>query len=334
MKALDSIIKQAKSAINNRILLPEGIENRVISAAVKIKSKNIAEPILIGDQAAIQSQADSINEDLSGIQIIDPASSDLSDELANLLFELRNKKGMTIEQAKELVLQPLWFANLMVKAGHADGCVSGSITSTSDVVRTALQVIGVRKNCNIVSSFFIMMLSEPHHPIQGGMIFTDCALVVEPDSAQLAEIAMAAAKGATQFLQEEPRVAMLSFSSSGSAKHPAVEKVSDATALVKKAMPDLLIDGEVQFDAAIVPAISERKVKDSQLHGTANVLVFPSLEAGNIGYKIAERIGGAQAMGPILQGLAKPANDLSRGCSVDDIFNTVALTVIQANQES
>lgn len=334
MKALNRIIEQSKSATKKQIVLPEGIESRVINAAIRIKAENIANPILLGDSKKIQSIANNLNVDLRGIDIIDPATSEKSEELSKLLFKLRSKKGMTIEQAKELVLNPLWFGNLMVKAGHADGCVSGSITSTSDVVRTALQVIGVKKDCNIVSSFFIMMLDKAHHPVKGGMIFTDCALVVEPNAVQLSEIAMAAAKGAEQFLQAEPRVAMLSFSSSGSAQHPAVDKVCEATALVKKAMPNLLIDGEVQFDAAIIPAISERKVKDSQLNGTANVLVFPSLEAGNIGYKIAERIGGAQAMGPILQGLAKPANDLSRGCSVDDICNTVALTVIQANQES
>jgi len=334
MKALNRIIESAKVAAKRKIVLPEGIEKRVMLAAVKLKTENVAEPILLGNKKNIQDKATELGVSLQGIEIINPVESELLDELTNLLFELRQKKGMTMDQAQDRGQDAIWFANLMVKSGHADGCVSGSVFTTADVVRTALQVIGPQKGSNIVSSFFLMMLCEPFHTLKGGIIFSDCALVVNPDVKQLSEIAMAAANSAKSLLMEEPQVAMLSFSTDGSANHSTAQKVVDATDLVNIAMPDLAIDGGVQLDAAIVSEIADRKIENSNINGKANVLVFPNLDAGNIGYKLAERIGGAKAIGPILQGLAKPANDLSRGCSVEDIYNTVAVTVMQANIES
>lgn len=333
MSTLNNIFSRAQSATKKRIVLPEGTSKRVIQAVARLQQDQLAEPILIGDTEAIKAEANSLGVDLSGVEIINPTESVWLEDLTTLLFELRKKKGMTEEMAKSLAKEPLYFADLMVRAGHADGCVAGSVFTTADVVRTAIQLIGVKKGTKIVCSTFIMLLDQDHHPVQGAMLFTDCALMVDPNAEQLAAIAMAAADSAPTLIGEEARVAMLSFSTSGSAKHPTVTKVTEATALVKAAMPDLAIDGEVQFDAALVPAIAQQKIDGSVLKGCANVLVFPSLNAGNIGYKIAERIGGAKAVGPVLQGLAKPANDLSRGCSVDDIYNTVAITVTQANVE-
>tara|TARA_R110002110_G_scaffold121588_1_gene297423 strand:- start:768 stop:1490 length:723 start_codon:yes stop_codon:yes gene_type:complete len=237
---------------------------------------------------------------------------------------------MTPEQADERVQDPLYYAQMMVRLGDADGSVAGAVYTTGAVVRSAIQVIGMAPGATMVSSFFLMMMCEPFHELKGGVIFSDCGLVINPDAQQLAQIAISAAASAKTLLNEDPRVAMLSFSTSGSATHSAVDKVVEATALVKQQYPDLCIDGDVQLDAAIVAEIAERKVDRSQTKGKANVLVFPNLEAGNIGYKLAERIGKADAIGPILQGLAKPANDLSRGCSVNDVVNVIAITVVQS----
>ncbi len=262
--------------------------------------------------------------------LVDPAASATRDAYADALHALRKSKGMTADAAREAVLDPLCHANLMVRLGDADGSVAGAVHATADVVRAAIQLIGVDPAFRIVSSFFLMMLCEPFHTIKGGLIFSDCALVVDPDADQLAEIAMAAADSAHALLGEDPRVAMLSFSTSGSAHHAAVDKVTAATARVRELRPALAIDGDVQLDAAIVAEIAERKIAHSQVGGHANVLVFPSLEAGNIGYKLAERIGRAKAVGPLLQGLRRPANDLSRGCSADDVYHVIAATTVQA----
>lgn len=330
MRALSNIIEQARRA-PARIALSEGEDPRVLEAAVRATREGIAHIVLVGNQKAITELAASHNLDLSGIAFHDPSDSPRQPALADALFELRRHKGMTREQAESLARTPLACANLLVKTGLADGTVSGAVHTTADVVRTAIQIIGVQPSFKLVSSFFLMMLCQPFHSLKGGLIFSDCGLVVDPSASELADIAMAAADSARQLLMEEPRVAMLSFSTNGSAKHAAVDKVAQAAAQVKAQRPGLAIDGDVQLDAAIVAEIANRKLPDSQVKGKANVLIFPNLEAGNIGYKLAERVGGAVAIGPLLQGLAKPANDLSRGCSADDVFHVIAVTVVQAH---
>ncbi|GAC1333860.1 MAG: phosphate acetyltransferase [Collimonas sp.] len=329
MKALHRIIAQACAA-PKKIVLCEGDDVRVLQAAARASSEGCAHLTVLGVPQKIEALAKEQGIDLAKVTLIDPATSERSEAYAQELFVLRQSKGMTLEQARQRVLDPLCYANLMVRLGDADGCVAGAVHATASVVREAIQIIGMRPSCKLVSSFFLMMLCQPFHKVKGGLIFSDCGLVIDPDAQQLSEIAMAAADSARALLMEEPRVAMLSFSTSGSAHHASVDKVLAATARVKDLRPELAIDGDVQLDAAIVEEIADRKVHHSAVHGHANVLIFPNLDAGNIGYKLAERIGGAVAIGPLLQGLRKPANDLSRGCSVDDIFNVIAVTVVQA----
>lgn len=329
MKALNNIFSRA-TADPKHIVLAEGEDPRIVKAAAQARDKGIARLTLLGDSEKIHQQAEAANISLEGLTIIDPALSADKERYAEVLYQLRQAKGMTQEAASELIVDPLHYAQMMVHLGDADGSVCGAVYTTGDTVRAALQIIGKAEDSEIVSSFFLMMLCEPFHELKGGVIFSDCGLVIDPDANQLANIAMSAAKSAQSLLNEEAKVAMLSFSTSGSAKHAAVDKVVEATRIVKSQMPDLAIDGDVQLDAAIVQEIAERKVEHSETKGRANVLVFPNLEAGNIGYKLAERIGKAEAIGPILQGLKKPANDLSRGCSADDVTNVIAITVVQA----
>lgn len=329
MKALNNIFQRASQA-PKRVVLAEGEDPRILQAAAIASQRGIAKITLLGNPNKIRLLATQAGLDISGVRLLDPAASHERDRYANALYQLRQAKGMTPEQAYEQVLDPLHYAQLMVQLGDADGSVAGAIYTTGDVVRSAIQIIGMAPSATMVSSFFLMMLCEPFHELKGGVIFSDCGLVIDPDTQQLAQIALSAANSARTLLNEEPRVAMLSFSTSGSAKHSAVDKVVQATELVKQQQPELCIDGDVQLDAAIVAEIAERKVSQSKTKGKANVLVFPNLEAGNIGYKLAERIGKAEAIGPILQGLAKPANDLSRGCSANDVVNVIAITVVQS----
>lgn len=329
MKALNNIFARA-AAEPRRIVLAEGEDARVLQAAAIAVERGIANVVVLGNAARVKSLAQAEGISLVGIELIDPATAPERSRYAEVFYSLRKAKGMTKTQAEEAIADPLHYAQMMVREGDADGSVAGAVYTTGDTVRAAIQIIGMAPQSSLVSSFFLMMLCEPFHDLKGGVIFSDCGLVIDPDAEQLANIAMSAADSAQNLLGEAPRVAMLSFSTSGSASHAAVTKVVEATNRVKAQRPEMIIDGDVQLDAAIVAEIAERKVANSQTHGRANVLVFPNLEAGNIGYKLAERIGKAEAIGPILQGLNKPANDLSRGCSVTDIVNVVAITVVQA----
>ncbi len=329
MKPFDDLEDRAR-ANPQRIVLAEGDDPRIIAAARRALDGGIARPVLLGAHAAIAAEAARLGVSLDGLELADPATSAQRGDYARALHALRRHKGMTPEQAEELIGQPLYFADMMVRLGDAGGSVAGARYTAADTVRAALQTIGLKSGCKLVSSFFLMMLCEPFHDLKGGLIFSDCGLVVEPDAEELAQIALAAADSAQTLLAVEPRVAMLSFSTSRSAAHSRVDKVIEATTLAQAQRPELIIDGDVQLDASIVPEISERKVSDSKVRGRANVLVFPNLEAGNIGYKLAERIGKAKAIGPVLQGLARPANDLSRGCSADDVYRLMVVTVVQA----
>lgn len=329
MQFLDSILVKAR-AKRQKIVLAEGADARILKAAQRARDDAIADCILVGREAEIRQQAEALGQNLNGISIEDPATSQHHKSYSRLLHELRRHKGMSAEEAQQQALDPLCFADLMLKAGDADGSIAGAIYTTGDRVRSALQIIGVRPGFKSVSSFMLMLFEAEHHDPRQAMLFADCALVIEPDAEQLAEIAVSTVQSARQFLADEPRVAMLSFSTDGSAQHPLVDKVREATRLARAQMPGVAIEGEVQLDAAILPRVARQKIADSKIAGRANLLIFPGLEAANIGYKLAQRYGAAKAIGPILQGLKRPANDLSRGCSSDDVYNLIALTAVQA----
>ena len=327
MALIDKIKAKAKANVKH-IVLPEGEESRNVQAAVKIVSQGIATLTLLGDPAKVKEVA--AGASLEGLEIIDPRTSDQCEEYAATLYELRKAKGMTPEQAAELVKDPMYYGVMMVKMGDADGLVSGAIHSTGDMLRPALQIIKSKPGIKTVSSCFLMECPNKAYGDDGVMVFADCAVNIDPDAEQLASIALGAADSARALAGIEPRVAMLSFSTKGSAKHDLVTKVKEATRIAKELDPGLMLDGELQLDAAIVESVGQLKAPGSPVAGKANVLVFPGLEAGNIGYKLVQRLAGAEAYGPILQGIAKPCNDLSRGCSVDDIVATVAITAAQA----
>ncbi len=315
--------------LNKRIVLPEGEDPRTILAAHTIVEQGIARPVLLGNEARIRATAAEAGVTLPHtVSIVDPARAERATEYAQELFQLRKHKGMSYEQARETVQDVLYFGDLMVRRGEADGCVAGAAHPTPDVLRAAIHCIGVDPDSALVSSFFLMILPDGR-PVT----FADCGVVPTPDVDQLASIGIDAARSHRMLTGEEPRVAFLSFSTKGSADDEAVSHVQQAVAKAQARRPDLAIDGELQFDAAFVPSVGERKAPGSAVAGNANVFVFPTLDAGNIGYKIAQRIGGAEAFGPILQGLNKPANDLSRGADAEDIVNVVAITAIFAGRE-
>lgn len=325
----DDLLKRARSDPRH-IVLAEGEDQRVIQGADRILKEGIARLTLLGREQVIRDRAAQSGIAELPVNFVDPADSVHTHDFAEHLHALRKGKGVTLDDARTMVADPLYFANMMVRLGHADGSVAGAHYTTPDTVRAAIQVLGMKPGYKLVSSFFIMLFIEPYHSVGGALIFADCGLVVEPNAMELAQIAMESADSARSMLGMEPRVAMLSFSTRGSAQHALAEKVIAATDAVRNQRPDIQIDGEVQLDVAVVPEVGARKAPGSLIAGRANVLIFPDLQAGNIGYKLAERLANARAIGPILQGLAKPANDLSRGCSADDVYRVTAVTVVQA----
>ncbi|MCL4112390.1 UNVERIFIED_CONTAM: hypothetical protein GTU68_007228 [Idotea baltica] len=315
--------------VKRHIVLPESNDDRILKAAVEVDQNNIAAITLLGNADAVNKQLDSLGLRLGNIQIIDPndANNTQAKELAKTLFELRKHKGINEEAAAELSKNPLYYGDLMVQVGAADACVAGVINSTGNVIRAALHVLGTKTKTTRLSSFMVMLNDKAGVP--SPIVFADCAINIDPDSEILADIAAQSSQNAKALLGLEPKVAMLSFSTNGSAKHTEVDKVRDAVAILNKEYPELNVIGDVQFDAAFSNDVLNTKWKGNDFDAPANIFVFPSLEAGNIGYKIAERIGGADAIGPILQGLAKPVNDLSRGADVEDIIKTIAVTALQ-----
>lgn len=315
-------IKQNASKRKKTILLPESHDERVLKAAEILLKENVVSVITLGDENKINDDAKRLNLSLSGLRVIDPLKSEKLSDFTNAYFNLRRKKGITIEEAREVMKRDIFFGAMMMREGMADGSVAGSTASTGDVMKAGFHCVGVIEGISIVSSFFLMAYPEKTYS------FADCAVVPDPEDIQLADIAISTADNHKKLTGDEPYVAMLSFSTKGSARHQSIDKVISAMNIVKKKRPDINIDGELQFDAAIIDSIGKRKAPDSNVAGRANVLVFPDLNAGNIGYKIAERLGGAAAIGPIVQGLRKPFFDLSRGCSAEDIVNTAAIAAL------
>ncbi|WP_303720345.1 phosphate acetyltransferase [Malonomonas rubra] len=331
MHLVDQIKAKARENLQT-VVLPEGYDDRMVEASAKIVADGLAKVVLLGNVDALNVKAAEMGVTLDDVTLIDPKNSDLLDGYADKLVELRKKKGLTKEQAIELLTgnDNLYFGAMMVRMGDAGGAVAGAFNTTGDVLRAALQVIGTAPGMNTVSSVFLMVTNTPEFGENGVLCFADCAVNPNPDAQALAEIAVSTAVSCKRFLGVEAKVAMLSFSTKGSAKHEDCDKVLKALEIAKEMAPDLAIDGELQADAALLPNVGEKKAPGSAVAGKANTIVFPDLDAGNIGYKLVERLAGAEAVGPIVQGLAQPVNDLSRGCSVDDIVSVSAITAVQA----
>ena len=332
MAFINQIKERAKKDIKT-IILPESTDIRILKATQIVKKEQYANVILIGDTEKVTKIAQENNIDISGIKIINPETSEDTENYAKELYELRKNKGLTQEEAKKLVLNPVYYGMMMLKLNEADGLVSGAAHSTSDTLRPALQILKTAPNTKLVSAFFVMVVPNCEYGANGTFIFADSGLNEEPDAEKLSEIAISSSKSFKQLIGEEPKVAMLSYSTYGSAHSASTEKVIEATKKAQEKEPDLIVDGELQLDAAIIPEIAEFKAPNSKLKGEANVLVFPDLGAGNIGYKLIQRLAKAEAYGPLCQGIAKPVNDLSRGCSAEDIAGVVAITAVQAQYQ-
>ncbi len=327
MSFLEQIVSRAKAEVKT-IVLPESTDERVVRAASMIQKQGVANVVLIGNENDIKKIAG--DNDLSGVQIKDPLNYDGIEHYANMLYELRKSKGMTIEKARETMKDPLYFGVMMVKNGEADGMVAGAVNSTANTLRPALQILKTAPGTKLVSAFFVMVVPDCEYGQKGTFIYADCGLVENPNADELSEIALASAKSFKSLVQAEPQVAMLSYSTCGSANSELTQKVIKATQLAKEKAPNLALDGEMQGDAALVPSVGKFKAPGSKVAGNANVLVFPDLNCGNIAYKLTERLAKAEAYGPITQGIARPVNDLSRGCSAEDIVGVVAITCVQA----
>lgn len=319
---------QAKTAVQT-IVLPEGEEERNLTAAAEITREGIARIVLLGNEENVRAEAKRLSLDIARCRIVDPVSGERFEEYAQAFYELRKKKGVTLEQARQILKDPMYYGTMMVKMGEADGMVAGAIHTTGDLLRPGLQIIKTAPGVSVVSSFFIMETNSSFGE-DGTLLFADCAVNPMPDEDQLASIAISTADTAKSLMGFDPRVAVLSFSTKGSAEHEVVTKVQQAVRKANEQRPDLKIDGELQADAALVPKVARQKAPGSVVAGSANVLVFPDLQSGNIGYKLVQRFAGAEAIGPICQGFARPINDLSRGCDAEDIVNVVAVTAVQA----